>query len=53
MNPDLQKERDNCTFNITELTNLIDGGPQKTEERKKRGDFNFTCIFFIDFLLQI
>ncbi|XP_047985323.1 probable peroxisomal acyl-coenzyme A oxidase 1 [Leguminivora glycinivorella] len=36
VNPDLQRERDNCTFNVTELTNLIDGGAQKTEERRKR-----------------
>ncbi|XP_038208051.1 probable peroxisomal acyl-coenzyme A oxidase 1 [Zerene cesonia] len=38
INPDLQRERDNCTFNVTELTNLLDGGPQKTEERKQRED---------------
>ncbi|CAH0405622.1 unnamed protein product [Chilo suppressalis] len=38
VNVDLQRERDKCTFNITELTHLIDGGPQNTEERKKRED---------------
>ncbi|XP_028165831.1 probable peroxisomal acyl-coenzyme A oxidase 1 isoform X2 [Ostrinia furnacalis] len=38
VNADLQKERDQCSFNITELTNLIDGGADKTEERKKRED---------------
>ncbi|CAG4983896.1 unnamed protein product [Colias eurytheme] len=38
INPDLQRERDNCTFNVTELTNLLDGGAQKTEERKQRED---------------
>ncbi|KAL4713938.1 hypothetical protein ACJJTC_015592 [Scirpophaga incertulas] len=36
INPDLQKERNQCTFNVTELTHLIDGGAQNTEERKKR-----------------
>ncbi|XP_073958416.1 acyl-coenzyme A oxidase 1-like [Choristoneura fumiferana] len=36
VNPDLQRERDNCTFDVTELTYLIDGGAQKTEERRKR-----------------
>ncbi|XP_050343192.1 probable peroxisomal acyl-coenzyme A oxidase 1 [Nymphalis io] len=36
INPDLQKERDQCTFDITELTHFIDGGVEKTEERKKR-----------------
>ncbi|XP_038207790.1 probable peroxisomal acyl-coenzyme A oxidase 1 [Zerene cesonia] len=41
INPDLQRERDNCTFNVTELTNLLDGGPQKTKERKQREDMVF------------
>ncbi|XP_028031521.1 probable peroxisomal acyl-coenzyme A oxidase 1 [Bombyx mandarina] len=36
INADLIKERSKCTFNITELTNLIDGGAHLTEERKKR-----------------
>ncbi|XP_045771180.1 probable peroxisomal acyl-coenzyme A oxidase 1 [Maniola jurtina] len=36
VNVDLQRERDSCSFNITELTNWIDGGTDKTEERKKR-----------------
>ncbi|XP_022821682.1 probable peroxisomal acyl-coenzyme A oxidase 1 [Spodoptera litura] len=30
---DLIKERKKCTFDVTELTNLIDGGAQGTEER--------------------
>lgn len=38
VNADLQREREKCTFNTTELTNLIDGGADKTEERKKRGN---------------
>ncbi|XP_026319430.1 probable peroxisomal acyl-coenzyme A oxidase 1 [Hyposmocoma kahamanoa] len=36
VNPDLQRERDKCTFNVTELINLIDGGEDKTAERKSR-----------------
>ncbi|KAJ8736603.1 hypothetical protein PYW08_007259 [Mythimna loreyi] len=36
VNPDLQREREKCSFNITELTNLLDGGPQMTEERRRR-----------------
>ncbi|CAK1544436.1 unnamed protein product [Leptosia nina] len=36
INEDLQRERDKCSFNITELTTLIDGGPDKTEARKER-----------------
>ncbi|CAG4983899.1 unnamed protein product [Colias eurytheme] len=41
INTDLQRERDNCTFNVKELTNLLDGGPQKTEERKQREEMVF------------
>lgn len=37
VNADLQRERDKCTFNVTELINLIDGGEDKTAERKSRG----------------
>lgn len=44
INPDLQRERDNCTFDVTELTYLIDGGAQKTEERRKRGNL-FSITF--------
>lgn len=44
VNPDLQRERDKCSFNITELTNLLDGGAAMTEERRRRG--NYSSIFF-------
>lgn len=37
VNVDLQKERDQCTFDVEELTNIIDGGVEKTDERRKRG----------------
>ncbi|CAH2049992.1 unnamed protein product, partial [Iphiclides podalirius] len=37
-NLDLQQERDKCSFNVQELTTLIDGGPEKTAERKERED---------------
>lgn len=37
VNPDLQKERNKATFNPTELTNLLDGGIEKTKQRKKIG----------------
>jgi hypothetical protein len=36
-NPDLQEERKKCTFNILELTFLLDGGREKTKERKLIG----------------
>lgn len=37
INPDLLKERSKCTFNTLELTHLLDGDKEKTEERKIRG----------------
>lgn len=37
VNPDLERERKKCTFNTQELTHLLDGGPEKTAERKERG----------------
>lgn len=37
INPDLLKERQKCTFRVLELTHLLDGGPDKTEDRKQRG----------------
>ncbi|XP_072946882.1 acyl-coenzyme A oxidase 1-like [Epargyreus clarus] len=36
VNEDLRKERDRCTFNIQELTTLVDGDLQKTLDRKER-----------------
>lgn len=40
VNPDLEHERKKCTFNTVELTHLLDGGPEKTAERKERGSYN-------------
>lgn len=37
VSPDLERERKKCTFNTQELTHLLDGGPEKTAERKERG----------------
>lgn len=39
MNPDLQKERRKCSFDPKELTYLLDGGQEKTAERKQREQF--------------
>jgi len=36
-NPDLKKERQSCSFNKEELTNLIDGGPNQTNDRRQLG----------------
>ncbi|XP_053611144.1 probable peroxisomal acyl-coenzyme A oxidase 1 [Plodia interpunctella] len=34
VNPDLLKERAQCTFNVQEVTFILDGGEQNTERRK-------------------
>lgn len=39
VNLDLIKERKKCTFNTVELTYLLDGGEEKTNERKSREKF--------------
>ncbi|KAF9423218.1 hypothetical protein HW555_001287 [Spodoptera exigua] len=36
INKDLIRERAKCTFNVTELTYFLDGGKDKTLERKER-----------------
>lgn len=35
MNPDIMKERQNATFNVEKLTNILDGGPEKTKRRRE------------------
>ena len=35
VNPDLAKERLNCPFHLEELTNILDGGPERTAERRR------------------
>ncbi|KAI5632449.1 acyl-CoA oxidase domain-containing protein [Phthorimaea operculella] len=36
INEDLLRERKKCTFNIEEMTNYFDGGPERTLERRQR-----------------
>lgn len=38
VNKDLQKERDKCTFDVKEMVTFVDGGKEKTLERKQRGE---------------
>lgn len=45
INPDLIKERKLCTFDTLELTYLLDGGKEKTAERKWRGIYYKTFLF--------
>lgn len=49
INPDLIKERKLCTFNTLELTHLLDGGNQKTADRKWRGTTECKTIYFLFF----
>ncbi|KAL2087220.1 hypothetical protein ACEWY4_018279 [Coilia grayii] len=35
MNPDIQRERENATFNTDLLTNILDGGQEKTRRRRE------------------
>lgn len=34
VNPDLQRERDRATFDVSKLTHLLDGGASRTERRR-------------------
>ena len=36
-NVDLKRERSHCSFDKEEITNLIDGGKEKTKERRDIG----------------
>ena len=36
-NKDLQRERQRCSFDPSELTHLLDGSAEKTEKRRERG----------------
>ena len=44
VNPDLAKERENCPFSLEEVTNLLDGGKEETENRRKFETFLFSKI---------
>lgn len=39
INKDLLRERERCTFDPIELTHLLDGGPEKTRQRRERENF--------------
>ena len=44
INPDLAKERENCPFDLEEVTNLLDGGKEETENRRRFRTFLFEKI---------
>lgn len=39
MNPDIIRERQNATFDVETLTNILDLGPEKTKRRREIGEF--------------
>lgn len=45
VNEDLQNERKKSTFDTLELTHLLDGGAEKTKERRELGKH---FLFIID-----
>ena len=45
--PDLERERQNCPFSQEELTNLLDGGVEKTAERRALEEY------FISFVPEV
>lgn len=47
MNPDILKERQNATFDVEKLTNILDGGPEKTIRRREIGEFDLPYLWFI------
>lgn len=51
INQDLQREREKCTFRPEELTNFLDGGVQKTIDRRETGEFLFIFFLFYIYLL--
>ena len=34
MNPDLQRERKNASFDVEKITNMLDGGKERTDRRR-------------------
>lgn len=53
VNKDLVMERAKCTFNILEVTHIIDGGEQNTLQRKKIGKLSFKLDFIIYYLADV
>lgn len=53
MNPDIIKERQNATFITEKLTNILDGGPEKTERRREIGELKcLLCSLRVTFAAE-
>ena len=44
MNADILKERQNATFDVEKLTNILDGGPEFTTRRREIGEFEMSSL---------
>lgn len=44
MNADILKERQNATFDVEKLTNILDGGPELTKRRREIGEFEMSSL---------
>ena len=53
MNPDLQKERNNATFDPEEITNILDGGKGMTERRRELGRYIYFTRMGVPIMKQI
>lgn len=51
INKDLQRERKKCTFKPEELTHFLDGGIQKTIDRRESGDY--FLFFFRKYIFSL
>lgn len=47
VNADLQYERQRCTFDVKELTYIIDGGQKQAMDRKERGTLMCLCLLVL------
>lgn len=43
MNPDILNERQKATFDVEKLTNILNGGPEKTKRRREIGNLPQVC----------
>lgn len=50
-NPDIDRERKKCTFNVQELTTFLDRGENKTQERKALGNYYSLAMYNLVILM--
>ena len=52
MNPDILRERQNATFDIEKLTNILDGGAERTNRRREIRELVGSCKGLLTNILQ-